>query len=61
LLVGLELIEGKNRQERRMTVAIGHLTLPLLRVRIGGLKLGDLAVGKLKILPVKQRALVAGD
>jgi len=44
-----------------MTVAIGHLTLPLLRVRIGGLKLGDLAVGKLKILPVKQRALVAGD
>jgi len=43
--IGLELIEGKNRQVRRMTAAIGHPTLRLLRVRIGGLKLGDLAVG----------------
>jgi 23S rRNA pseudouridine2457 synthase len=59
--IGLELIEGKNRQVRRMTAAIGHPTLRLLRVRIGGLKLGDLAVGKWKILSAEERDLVARD
>jgi 23S rRNA pseudouridine2457 synthase len=59
--IGLELIEGKNRQVRRMTAAIGHPTLRLLRVRIGGLKLEDLAVGKWKILSETERDLVAGE
>jgi len=57
--IGLELIEGKNRQVRRMTAAIGHPTLRLLRVRIGGLKLSDLAVGNWKILSPEERNLVA--
>jgi 23S rRNA pseudouridine2457 synthase len=59
--IGLELIEGKNRQVRKMTAAIGHPTLRLMRVRMGGFKLGDLAVGKWKILSAEERALVAGD
>ncbi len=59
--IGLELIEGKNRQVRKMTAAIGHPTLRLLRVRIGGLKLGDLTAGKWKILSVEERALVTND
>ncbi|HEY1490171.1 MAG TPA: pseudouridine synthase [Verrucomicrobiae bacterium] len=59
--IGLELIEGKNRQVRRMTAAIGHPTLRLLRVRIGGLMLGDLAVGTWKILSAEERALIASD
>jgi 23S rRNA pseudouridine2457 synthase len=59
--IGLELIEGKNRQVRRMTAAIGHPTLRLMRVRIGGLKLGDLAVGKWKILSPEERKLVASE
>jgi 23S rRNA pseudouridine2457 synthase len=59
--IGLELIEGKNRQVRRMTAAIGHPTLRLLRVRIGGLKLEDLAMGKWKILSEAERKLVASD
>lgn len=40
--IALELGEGRNRQVRRMTAAIGHPTLRLVRVRIGGLWLGDL-------------------
>ena len=48
--IGLELIEGKNRQVRKMTAAIGHPTLRLLRVRIGNFWLGDLPPGKWKIL-----------
>jgi 23S rRNA pseudouridine2457 synthase len=43
--IGLELIEGKNRQVRKMTAAIGHPTLRLMRVRIGSLNLGTLAPG----------------
>jgi 23S rRNA pseudouridine2457 synthase len=42
--IGLELSEGKNRQVRRMTAAIGHPTLRLLRVRIGSVHLSSLAL-----------------
>ena len=52
--IGLQLVEGKNRQVRRMTAAIGHPTLRLLRVRIGNFWLGDLAAGAWReLLPVE--------
>jgi 23S rRNA pseudouridine2457 synthase len=56
--LGLELVEGKNRQVRRMTAAVGHPTLRLLRVRIGRFKLGDLAVGAWHVLNDAERAAV---
>jgi 23S rRNA pseudouridine2457 synthase len=56
--IGLELIEGKNRQVRHMTAAIGHPTLRLIRVRIGYCWLGDLSPGKWKILNDQERALI---
>ena len=56
--IGLELVEGKNRQVRRMTAAIGHPTLRLMRVRIGNFWLGDLPTGKWKILNEQERALI---
>jgi 23S rRNA pseudouridine2457 synthase len=56
--IGLELVEGKNRQVRRMTAAIGHPTLRLLRVRIGSFELGGLAPGLWKKLSAAERALL---
>jgi len=57
--IGLELTEGKNRQVRKMTAAIGHPTLRLVRVRIGNFWLGDLPAGHWRILDVKEYARVA--
>ncbi len=56
--IGLELIEGKNRQVRRMTAAIGYPTLRLLRVRVGDFWLGDLAVGQWRELSAAEIKLV---
>ena len=56
--IGLELVEGKNRQVRRMTAAIGHPTLRLLRVRIGRYKLTALAPGSWRELSPGERQLV---
>ncbi len=56
--LSLELIEGKNRQVRRMTAAVGHPTLRLLRVRTGRFALGDLAPGRWRELTAAERAAV---
>lgn len=42
----ISLIEGKNRQVRRMTAAVGHPTLRLLRVRVGKLEAAELQAGQ---------------
>lgn len=44
--IALTLTEGRNRQVRRMTAAVGHPTLRLVRVAIGQLKLGNLQPGE---------------
>jgi 23S rRNA pseudouridine2457 synthase len=48
--VALALTEGKNRQVRRMTAAVGHPTLRLVRVAVGELTLGALAPGEHRVL-----------
>ena len=53
--IALELIEGKNRQVRRMTAAIGHPTLRLMRIQIGNLQLGGLDPGAWKELTGSER------
>ena len=50
--IEMTLTEGKNRQVRRMTAAIGHPTLRLIRQKIGLLVLGDLPAGDWR--PVKR-------
>ena len=44
--ISLTISEGLNRQIRRMTAAVGHPALRLIRVEIGPIKLGDLQPGK---------------
>jgi len=56
--LALELTEGKNRQVRRMTAAVGHPTLRLIRARIGQFSLGDLAPGQWRELTISERVAV---
>lgn len=53
--IELTLTEGKNRQVRRMTAAVGHPTLRLIRVAIGGLSLPGLAAGRWRELDPSER------
>lgn len=51
----LTLIEGKNREIRRLMDALGHPVTRLRRVQFGGVELGDLEPGKWR--PVSQAEL----
>ena len=53
----MELTEGKNRQVRRMTAAIGYPTLRLVRSKIGNLTLEGLLPGKWKKLSLVEQRL----
>jgi 23S rRNA pseudouridine2457 synthase len=46
----LEISEGRNRQVRRMTAAVGHPTLRLVRIGIGDWTLNGLAPGEYRLL-----------
>lgn len=46
----ITLTEGKNRQVRRMTAAVGFPTLRLVRVAIGNLRLEGLKIGEWRYL-----------
>jgi 23S rRNA pseudouridine2457 synthase len=44
--IELTISEGRNRQVRRMTAAVGFPTLRLVRVRVGEWKLGEIPPGE---------------
>lgn len=56
--IALELTEGKNHQVRRMTAAVGHPTLRLMRVRIGEFDLGALPAGQWQVVEAADRARI---
>ena len=56
--IEIKLREGKKRQIRHMTAAVGLFTLRLIRVAIGPIQLGDLAVGEWRELTQVERNLL---
>lgn len=54
----IQIHEGRNRQVRKMIESIGFRVIDLERIAIGKLPLGNLEVGKWRILNEKDRALI---
>ena len=58
--VSVQVLEGRNRQVRRMCEAVGHPVMKLLRVSLGPLALGQLSRGQWRrLLPSEVAALEA--
>lgn len=54
----LQLTEGKNRQVRKMTAAIGKPTLRLIRIAIGSLPVSSIPIGSFRpITPTELKSL----
>lgn len=49
--ISITLTEGKNRQIRKMTAAVGFATLRLVRVRIGNININNMVAGEVIALP----------
>ena len=49
--ISITLTQGKYRQVRKMTAAVGFPTLRLIRVRVGNIHLNDLPLGKVLEVP----------
>lgn len=53
--ISLSIVEGRNRQVRKMTAHIGFPTLRLIRVRMGTITLGDMKPGEVKEIFLKDK------
>jgi 23S rRNA pseudouridine2457 synthase len=53
--ISLTLREGRNRQVRRMTAAVGHPTLRLIRAQVGEWDIGGLKPGEWREAPVPRK------
>ncbi|MEW6077631.1 MAG: pseudouridine synthase [Thermodesulfobacteriota bacterium] len=51
----MTLLEGRNRQIRKMTGSLGHRVVALKRLRMGGIKLGNLKEGQWRHLTDAER------
>ncbi len=52
--IELTLSEGRNRQVRRMTAAVGFPTLRLIRIQIAQWKLGELQPGEWQLMDARE-------
>ncbi len=55
------LLEGRNREIRRLMKAAGHEVTSLKRVAFGGLELGDLAAGTWREIPFTELSAAFGE
>lgn len=51
--IEITLTEGRNRQVRRMTAAVGHATLRLIRIAIGDWRIEGLAPGQWREIQIR--------
>ncbi|MBM3712451.1 MAG: pseudouridine synthase [Actinobacteria bacterium] len=56
--LSITIIEGRNRQIRKMTAAVGFPTLRLIRVRIKNLTIGKLKIGEVRELSSQEVELL---
>ncbi len=54
--IEIVLQEGMNRQVRRMTAAVGHPTLRLVRIAIGPVRLGSLSPGEWRAMNAQEES-----
>lgn len=59
--IEVTLHEGMNRQVRRMTAAVGHPTLRLVRIAIGPVTLGRLTPGEWREVPPLEIQQILGN
>lgn len=52
--VSITIVEGKNRQIRKMTAEVGFPTLRLVRYRIGKLTIEDMGAGEVREMNLKE-------
>ncbi len=55
--ISLTITEGRNRQVRRMTAAIGHPTLRLVRQRVGDWTLDGIKPGEFRLIETKTKPM----
>jgi pseudouridine synthase len=56
----MTITEGRNRQVRRMLEAVDSKVLKLVRTAIGGIRIGDLQIGKWRALTEEELRMLAG-
>jgi 23S rRNA pseudouridine2605 synthase len=52
--IEMTIYEGKKRQIRRMLERVGHSVMRLMRIRVGGLEMGDLKPGMLRRITTEE-------
>ncbi|MGC9973426.1 MAG: pseudouridine synthase [Bryobacteraceae bacterium] len=57
----LTITEGRNRQVRRMIEAAGSAVLKLVRTAIGPIRIGELAIGKYRVLEPEEVRLLTSS
>jgi 23S rRNA pseudouridine2605 synthase len=57
-IIEITLLEGKNRQVRRMVEAVGHTVISLERIKIGNLSMPELKEGSWKYLSADEVGLL---